>query len=67
MLDRPMPSGETTMFTFDTGTGPQSVSYTIDIPIPAASTWGLVVLTLACLCAGAVVIRRSGAGMANVE
>ena len=68
VLDRGLPGGETTTFTFTDASGSQAVEYTrLGPPIPATSTWGLVVLTLACLCAGAVVIRRSGAGMSNVE
>jgi len=45
VLHGPLPPGETTTFTFDTGTGPQSVSYFREQPeVPATSPWGLVAM-----------------------
>ncbi len=56
-----LPPGETTTFTFDTGNGPQSVSYFRERPeIPAASEWGLVVMALIGLVAGSVTIGAAG-------
>jgi len=55
-----LPPGETTTFTFDTGTGPQTVSYFREQPeVPAASGWGLLTMSLLALSTGAVVLRRS--------
>jgi len=54
-----LPPGETTTFTFDTGTGPQSVSYFRTVPeIPTTSTWGIVATGVLALVAGAVLIPR---------
>jgi len=45
VLHGPLPPGETTTFTFDTGTGPQSVSYFREQPeVPATSAWGLAAM-----------------------
>lgn len=57
VLDRPLPIGQTTRFTFNTGAATsQTVEYTVAIDphpiIPTTSTWGLVILTLVLLTAG---------------
>jgi len=56
-IDTNLPLGETTSFTFDTGTGPQTVAYTRIPDIPAASTWGLIAMVVGTLIAGSVVFR----------
>ncbi len=45
--------------TFDTGTGPQTISYTRIIPeIPATSSWGLVAVLVLGLTVGVVILRH---------
>ena len=62
VLDRELPIGATTTFTFTDASGPQTIEYTRIAPdIPAASTWGLVVLCLVCLIAGAIMFRGADA------
>ena len=57
-IDGDLPRGETTTFTFDTGTGPQAIAYFRERPeVPATSVWGLVLLTLAALIVGAATFR----------
>jgi len=59
VLHGPLPPGETTTFTFDTGTGPQSVSYFREQPeVPATSTWGLAAMLLLALTLGTILLRR---------
>jgi len=54
-----LPPGETTTFTFDTGTGPQSVSYFREQPeVPATSPWGLVVMGGLAVVLGFFLLRR---------
>ncbi len=58
VLDRELPLGATTTFTFTDASGPQTLEYTRIAPdIPASSAWALVVLALACLIAGAIMFR----------
>ena len=53
------PPGETTTFTFDTGTGPQTIAYfRIQPEIPVSSTWGLVAMALLAVVVGTIVLRR---------
>ena len=53
------PPGETTTFTFDTGTGPQTIAYfRIQPEIPASSAWGLVAMALLAVVVGTAVLRR---------
>ena len=60
VLDRELPRGATTTFTFTDASGAQTIEYTRLAPdIPAA--WGLVVLCLACLIAGAIMFRGADA------
>jgi len=60
VLHGPLPPGETTTFTFDTGTGAQSVSYyRIQPGVPATSTWGLAAMLLGALILGTIIVRRS--------
>ena len=57
-VDGTPPPGETTTFSFDTGTGPQTIAYfRIQPEVPASSTWGLVLLTLVALIVGAATFR----------
>jgi len=65
VVEPPMPVGETTTFILDTGLTPpeaNTVSYTLaPAPIiPATSHWGLLILTLLGLTAGALLARRGG-------
>ncbi|UCE61266.1 MAG: hypothetical protein JSU63_05850 [Phycisphaerales bacterium] len=48
VLDRPMPIGHTTTFTFDDGVRVQTVEYTLaaDPAVPTVSAWGVIILTL---------------------
>lgn len=58
-INGPLPPGQTTTFSFDTGTGPQQISYTRLVPeIPATSTWGLLGMGAIALIAGSVVFHR---------
>ena len=58
-FDGALPRGETTTFTFDTGTGPQTIAYfRIQPEIPASSIWGLVAMALLAVVVGTVVLRR---------
>jgi len=60
VLHGPLPPGETTTFTFDTGTGPQSVSYFREQPeVPATSTWDLVLMLLLAMAMATVILRRT--------
>ena len=57
-IDGRLPLGQTTTFTFDSGTGTQAIAYYRERPeIPATSLWGLGVLTLAALILGAAMFR----------
>ncbi len=59
VLDRPMPIGKTTTFTFNDGTTENVVVYTLRSgPVPTVSHWGLVVLSLLLLTAASVILRR---------
>jgi hypothetical protein len=58
VLDRPMPLGRTTRFTFDDGATVNVVEYTVTELVPAVSQWGLVVLALLTLIAGTILCRR---------
>ena len=62
VLDRPMPIGETTTFTFDDGVAVNVVRYTlIDLgPIPAVSEWSLAILTLLTMTTGTLLFRKRG-------
>lgn len=54
-----LPPGETTTFTFDTGAGPQSVSYFREAPeVPATSHWGLLVTVVVALVAGSLAMSQ---------
>jgi len=56
VLATSLPPGETTTFTFDTGAGPQSISYFREQPeIPAASGWSVAAATLIALSVGRAV------------
>jgi len=60
VLHGPLPPGETTTFTLDTGTGPQSVSYFREQPeVPAASAGSLALMLLLALAVGTIIVRRS--------
>jgi len=60
VLHGPLPPGETTTFSFDTGNGPQSVSYFREQPeVPATSPWGLVLMLLLALTVGTIIVRRT--------
>ena len=63
VVELPMPVGETTTFTLDTGLTPpetNTVFYTLaPAPvIPATSHWGLILLTLLGLTVGSLICRR---------
>lgn len=58
VLDRPMPLDETTTFTFHDGANTHTVSYTLAVPIPATSTWGLTILALGVATAGVLMCRK---------
>ncbi len=58
VLDRPMPLNETTTFTITDGTATGIVEYTVRIPVPATSTWGLATFALLLLAAATLVIKR---------
>ena len=58
VLDRPMPLNETTTFTITDGTATSVIQYTVRIPVPAASTWGLATMALLLLAAATLVIKR---------
>jgi hypothetical protein len=57
VLDRPMPLGRTTRFTFDDGVAVNVVEYTVTELIPAVSQWGLAILALLVLTVGTIMIR----------
>jgi len=57
-----LPPGQTTTFTFDTGTGPQSISYNRDQPeIPATSAWGVIAAALLALVVATIMLPRHNA------
>jgi len=59
VINGQLPPGETTTFSFDTGSGTQSVSYyRFQADVPASSTWGLVVMGLTSCILGMSVLRR---------
>lgn len=59
VLEGRLSPGETMTLTFDTGTGPQTISYTRIIPeIPATSAWGLVAVLVLGLTVGVVILRH---------
>ena len=59
VLDRPIPMGETTTFTFDDNRAVNVVQYTYQLnPIPTVSEWGLVMMTLLILTVGTLVMTR---------
>ncbi len=59
VIDGRLPLDETTTFTFDTGSGPQTVQYTRLAPgIPTSSTWGLIAMGLATLIASGLIFRK---------
>jgi hypothetical protein len=68
VLDRLLPIGETVTFTFPDPDGPGGplenvVEYTLRQPVPAASTWGLVAMTLLLVTSASIVIRHQRAAV----
>jgi len=60
-IDGTLPAGETTTFSFDTGSGPQAIAYFRDQPdVPATSFWALLTTALLALLVGAVMFARRG-------
>ena len=68
VLDRPLTVDQTTTFTFNEAAGTVSdsaivnvVEYTLRIPVPTVSAWGMIALTLLLLTAATILLRRCDA------
>ena len=66
VLDRSLTIDQTTTFTFNDAAGTVAdttvvnvVEYTVRVPVPTVSAWGLAVLTLLILTAATILLRRS--------